>query len=83
MITLQDIMNELAGIREAANQIEVTGKQNAALLCYIYDRSNELYNKLEETIKQFVQNESENQEQPEITLTEVGEENGEHDTESA
>lgn len=82
MITLQDIMNELANIREASNQIEVKGKQNAALLCYIYDRANELITALDETAKQ-IQNESEKQEQPEITLTEVGEENGEHDRESA
>lgn len=82
MLTLQDVMNELAGIREAANQIEVRGKQNAALLCYVYDRANELYDALEETVKQ-IQNQNESEKQPEITLTEVGEDNGEHDTESA
>ena len=74
MLTLQDIINEIDKIREALDNIEVRGKNNATLLCYAYGKCDEIINGLNETAMKF-QNESQNE--PEIKIVEAGEENGE------
>ena len=79
MVTLQDIINEIMRIREAIDGLEVRGNQNASLVCYAYNKCNELINGLTETAKQIQsenQNESEVTPEPEFTLTEAGEEIG-------
>ncbi len=78
MITIGDIITELVNIRNVVDMIEVKGKDNASRLCYIYDKSNDLINLLNKTVEE-IQNGSKNEPQENITMTEVGEENGEHD----
>lgn len=82
MQTFADIINEIVKIREAIDGIEVKGNQNTALVCYAYGRCNELIDALNETAKQIQaqQNQNESNDQPEIIVTEVGEENAENDT---
>lgn len=82
MITIQDIINELMRIREAVDGIEVRGNQNASYVCYAYSKCNDLINALTDVAKQVEQNqngsnsETITEPEPEITLTEVGEEIG-------
>lgn len=76
MLTLQDIINEIAKIRDVTDQIEVRGKQNAAYLCYVYDKCSALIDELEKTALQ-IQNDNK------AETIEAGEENGEQHTESA
>ena len=78
MLTLQDIINEIAAVRDTLNEIEVKGRNNQAHLVYAWDKCNDLIGALNDAAKQ-IQNES----QPEITVNEVGEENGEVYTEPA
>lgn len=82
MVTVGDIINEISKIRRAADDIEVKGKQNAALLCYVCDKCDELVDTLNKTIEE-IQNGSKNEPQENTTLTEVGEENGEPDRDPA
>ena len=82
MITLGDIITELINIRNVSDTIEVKGKDNASKLCYIYDKSNDLINLLNKTVEE-IQNGSKNEPQENTTITEVGEENGEFDRNSA
>lgn len=76
MLTLQDMINEIAKIRDVTDQIEVRGKQNAALLCYAYDKCSELIEELRKTAME-IQNENQTE------TVEAGEEHGEQNTESA
>ena len=76
MLTLQDIINEIAKVRDVANQIEVKGKNNASLLCYVYDKCDSL---IEELRKAAMEIQKENQ----AETIEVGEEHGEQNSESA
>lgn len=81
MQTFADIINEIVKIREAIDGIEVKGNQNSALVCYAYSKCNELINALNETAKKIQEEQNQNgSEQPEIILTEVGEENAENDS---
>lgn len=78
MVTLQDMIEELEKIENAADSIEVRGKNNAALLCYICSKCEEMIKELSETARE-IQNGS-----PEIvTAPKDGEENGESNTGSA
>ena len=87
LLTLGDVINEIAKVREAIDGIEVKGNQNAVLLCYAYSHCSEIIDGLNETAKQIQEQQNQNQngskDQPEIILTEAGEENGEIDTGSA
>ena len=76
MLTLQDIINELAKIRDVTDQIEVRGKQNATYLCYVYDKCNELIGRLDEAARE-IQNENQ------AEAIKAGEDDGEQHTESA
>lgn len=78
MLTLQDIINEIAIVRDTLNEIEVKGRNNQAHLVYAWDKCNDLIGALNETANK-IQNES----QPEISLVEVGEENGQVNTDPA
>lgn len=78
MITIGDIINELANIRNVVDTIEVKGKDNASKLCYIYDKSNDLINVLNKTVEE-IQNGSNDEPQENTMITEVGEENGKLD----
>lgn len=75
MMTIDDIVNEIAKIRDVADQIEVRGKQNAAILCYVYDKCNELIASLKQTAAE-IQRQNQNGSEPEIITTEGGEEIG-------
>lgn len=85
LLTLGDVINEIAKVREAIDGIEVKGNQNAVLLCYAYSHCSEIIDNLNETAKQIQEQQNQNgsKDQPEIILTEAGEENGEIDTGSA
>lgn len=82
VITIGDIITELANIRNVVDTIEVKGKDNASKLCYIYDKSNDLIGLLNKTVEE-IQNGSNNEPQENTTLTEVGEANGELDRDSS
>lgn len=81
-MTIGDIISYLENIMGAADSIEVKGKQNAALLCYIYDRCETLANLLKEEAQK-IQNGSVATTEPEIEVIEVGDENGQQNQESA
>lgn len=74
METISDIINEIIKIRDTIDGIEVKGKQNAALLCFAYDKCNALADALMKVATK-IQNES----KKEDILTTGGEENGESD----
>lgn len=76
MLTLQDMINEIAKVRDVTDQIEVRGKQNATLVCYIYDKCSSLIEELQKTAME-IQNENQN-----VTI-EAGEEHGEQNSDSA
>ena len=76
MLTLQDIIIEIAKVRDVADQIEVRGKNNASLLCYVYDKCNSIIEELRKTAME-IQNENQ------AETIEAGEEHGEQNTESA
>ena len=52
MVTLMDLGNEVMKIREAADAIEVKGKQNAALLVYVYETCNRVIGMINEAAQQ-------------------------------
>ena len=81
-MTIGDILECLNSIMGATEAMEVKGKQNAALLCYIYDRAEALANALKEEAQK-IQNGSVATTEPEIEVTEVGDENGQQNRESA
>lgn len=74
METITDIVNEIIKIRDTLDGIEVKGKQNAALLCYAYDKCNALADVLMKIATE-IQNESKNENIP----VDGGEENGKQD----
>lgn len=79
-MTIGEILEHLNNIMSATEAMEVKGKQNAALLCFIYDQAESLANLLK-TEAQKVQNESVATAEPEIvSIEEVGDENGQRDS---
>lgn len=76
METIGDIINELIKVQNALDDIEVKGRQNAALLCFAYERCTAIANALTDAAKN-VQNEST------LVEPEDGEENGQQDREPA
>ena len=78
MVTIGDVINEIIKIREAANNLEIRGKDNAALICYICSKSDEIITELNKAAEQ-IQNGSEINNEPEIHIVEAGEENAEFD----
>lgn len=78
MLTFQDLINDILRIREAVNGIEVKGNQNAALLCYAHNKCDELIETLRKTANE-IQNEQ--NAEPEFTVVESGEENGQQNSE--
>ena len=81
-MTIGEILEYLDNIRVATDSLEVKGKNNAALICYICDRCDTLAQKLQEEAKK-IQNESVANTEPEIVAIEVGDEDGQQNTKSA
>lgn len=82
MITLQDVINEIAKVRDTLNDVEVKGRNNSALLVFAWDKCNDLIGALNQTAEE-IQNGSYQKPDDSFQVTEVGEESGESNTGSA
>lgn len=72
MITIMEIAKEIAKVRDVVDQIEVSGRNNAAKIAVAYDTCNSLIDSLNKAAQE-IQNGTQK----------VSEENGESDTGTA